>query len=103
MVLPLVVSLAIASVPPRLPPSAPRFTCIAAPRIARSSPSVRRMAMSIVEAWQVIMALRHQPAALILARQALPTLDREKYAPASGLIKGALVLADARAGVPAIQ
>jgi hypothetical protein len=58
------------------------------------------MAMSIVEAWQVIMALRHQPAALILARQALPTLDREKYAPASGLVKGAFVLADARDGSP---
>jgi len=52
-------------------------------------------ANEVVEAWKVIMELRHQPAALILTRQALPTMDRTKYAPASGLAKGAYVLADA--------
>ena len=52
-------------------------------------------ASEVTEAWRVIMQLRHEPVALILSRQALPTLDRTKYAPASGLAKGAYVLADA--------
>jgi transketolase len=47
----------------------------------------------VVEAWKVIMPLRHDPVALILSRQAMPTLDREKYAPASGVAKGGYVLA----------
>ena len=51
-----------------------------------------------VEAWRVIAQLKHQPAALALSRQPLPTLDRETYAPASGVAKGAYVLADARPG-----
>ena len=50
-------------------------------------------ANEVVEAWRVIMPLRHDPVAMILSRQALPTLDRSKYAPASGLAKGAYVLA----------
>jgi transketolase len=41
------------------------------------------------------MQLRHKPAAMILARQALPTVDRRKYAPASGVSRGAYILADA--------
>jgi transketolase len=57
-------------------------------------------ANEVLEAWKVIMKLRHEPAALILTRQALPTLDRSKYAPASGLAKGAYVLADAPGGKP---
>jgi transketolase len=57
-------------------------------------------ANEVVEAWKVIMQLRHQPATLILTRQALPTLDRSKYAAASGLAKGAYVLADAPGGKP---
>jgi transketolase len=52
-------------------------------------------ANEVVEAWRVIMELHHEPAALILTRQTLPTLDRSKYAPASGLQKGAYILADA--------
>ncbi len=52
-------------------------------------------ANEVVEAWRVIMQLHHEPAALILTRQDLPTLDRTKYAPASGLAKGAYILADA--------
>ncbi|MBI3330177.1 MAG: transketolase, partial [Nitrospinae bacterium] len=51
-------------------------------------------AHEVVEAWRVIMQLRHEPVALILARQPLPTLDRSTYAPASGLARGAYVLAD---------
>lgn len=57
-------------------------------------------ANEVVEAWRVIMELRHQPAALILSRQALPTLDRTVYAPASGVAQGAYVLADAEDGMP---
>ena len=57
-------------------------------------------ANEVVEAWKFIMQMRHYPAVLILSRQALPTLDRAKYAPASGLAKGAYVLADAEGGKP---
>ncbi|MFL5339590.1 MAG: transketolase [Gemmataceae bacterium] len=48
-----------------------------------------------VEAWKVVMRLHHQPAALILTRQAVPTIDRTKYAAAAGVARGAYVLADA--------
>ena len=48
------------------------------------------------------MQLQHEPAALILSRQALPTLDRSKYAPASGLAQGAYILADAQGGAPEV-
>src|ERR1700737_2655150 len=57
-------------------------------------------ANEVVEAWKVVMQLQHEPAMLILTRQALPTLDRTKYAPASGLARGAYVLADAPGGKP---
>jgi len=57
-------------------------------------------AAEVVEAWKVIMPLRHQPAALILTRQALPTLDRTRLASAVGLHRGAYVLADAPRGKP---
>ncbi|HZS43670.1 MAG TPA: transketolase [Blastocatellia bacterium] len=49
----------------------------------------------VVEAWKVIMKLHHEPVAIVLSRQALPTLDRTKYGSAEGLKKGAYVLADA--------
>ena len=55
-----------------------------------------------VEAWRVIMQFRHEPVALILTRQALPTLDRAKYASAEGLRRGAYVLADADDGNPEV-
>jgi transketolase len=48
----------------------------------------------------MIMRLRHEPVALVLTRQALPTLDRTKVAPASGLTRGAYVLADSPGGKP---
>ena len=41
----------------------------------------------------MILQLRHEPAALILTRQALPTFDRTRYAAASGLARGGYVLA----------
>jgi transketolase len=59
-------------------------------------------ANEIVEAWRVIMQLRHEPAALVLSRQPLPVFDRTRYAPASGVAKGAYVLADARGGQPEV-
>jgi transketolase len=52
-------------------------------------------ANEVVEAYRFILQLRHQPAVLALSRQPLPTLDRSKYAPASGVAQGAYVLADA--------
>ncbi|WP_407529180.1 transketolase [Methylobacterium oryzisoli] len=51
-------------------------------------------ANEVAVAYRVIMGLKHQPAVLALSRQALPTLDRSRYAQASGLAKGAYVLAD---------
>src|SRR5258708_237341 len=51
-------------------------------------------ANEVVEAYRYILRLRHEPAVLALSRQALPTLDRNKYAPASGVAQGAYVLAD---------
>jgi transketolase len=58
-------------------------------------------ANEVVEAYRYIMQLRHKPALLALSRQPLPTLDRSKYAPASGVARGAYVLADAPGGKPA--
>jgi transketolase len=55
-------------------------------------------ANEVVEAYRYIMQLRHQPAVLVLSRQPLPTLDRTKYAPASGVARGAYVIADAPGG-----
>jgi transketolase len=55
-------------------------------------------ANEVSEAWRVIMQMRHEPVALILTRQALPTIDRTRYAAASNLAKGAYVLADAPGG-----
>jgi transketolase len=57
-------------------------------------------ANEVVEAYRYVMQLRHQPAVLALSRQPLPTLDRRKYAPASGVARGAYVLADAPGGNP---
>jgi transketolase len=57
-------------------------------------------ANEVVEAWKIIMQLKHEPAALVLTRQPVPTFDRSKYAPASGVAKGAYVLADAPEGKP---
>ncbi|PYR49241.1 MAG: transketolase [Acidobacteria bacterium] len=59
-------------------------------------------ANEVAEAWRVTLGLRHEPVALVLTRQPLPTLDRTKYGPASGLAKGAYVLAEAPGGNPEV-
>jgi transketolase len=59
-------------------------------------------ANEVVEAYRYILQLRHQPAVLVLSRQPLPTLDRARYAPASGVARGAYVLADAPGGNPEV-
>ena len=57
-------------------------------------------ANEVVEAWKVALSHTQEPTALIFSRQAIRTLDRDRYAPASGLAKGAYVLADAEGGDP---
>jgi transketolase len=59
-------------------------------------------ANEVVEAYRYVMQLRHQPAVLALSRQPLPTLDRSVYAAASGVARGAYVLADPPAGDPEV-
>jgi len=59
-------------------------------------------ANEVVEAYRYIMQLRHQPAVLVLSRQPLPTLDRRRYAAASGVAHGAYVLADAAGSDPEV-
>ena len=59
-------------------------------------------ANEVVEAYRYVVQLRHKPAILALSRQPLPTLDRKIYAPASGVARGAYVLADAPGGNPEI-
>ncbi|HET6726135.1 MAG TPA: transketolase [Gammaproteobacteria bacterium] len=59
-------------------------------------------ANEVTEAFRVIMPLRHQPVCLVLSRQALPTFDRERYASAAGVARGAYVLADAEGGKPEV-
>jgi transketolase len=59
-------------------------------------------ANEVVEAWKVIMRLQHHPAALVLTRQALPTLDRSKFASAAGVARGAYILAEADSGKPEV-
>src|SRR2546428_10294118 len=59
-------------------------------------------ANEVVEAYKIILQHRHGPSTLVLTRQAIPTLDRTKYAAASGVAKGAYVLADAAGGKPSV-
>jgi transketolase len=59
-------------------------------------------ANEVVEAWRVITVLKHQPACLVLSRQPLPTFDRKRYASASGVARGAYVMADAESGKPTV-
>jgi transketolase len=59
-------------------------------------------ANEVVEAWKLIMELNHEPTVLVLSRQALPTLDRSRYASAEGVRRGAYVLADAEGGEPKV-
>jgi transketolase len=57
-------------------------------------------ANEVVEAWRTIIELKSQPACLALSRQVLPTIDRARYAAASGVRRGAYVLADVKAAAP---
>ena len=57
-------------------------------------------ANEVVETWRTVLPLHHEPAALILSRQALPTFDRSGLGPASGVARGAYVLAEAAKGDP---
>jgi transketolase len=59
-------------------------------------------ANEVVEAWKVIMQLKHNPVSMVLSRQALPTIDRTKYAAASGVAKGGYILGDAKDGKPEV-
>lgn len=59
-------------------------------------------ANEVVEAWRVIMELRHEPVALVLSRQDLPTLDRTHYASATGVARGGYILADPPGGDPQV-
>jgi transketolase len=57
-------------------------------------------ANEVVEAYKIMLQHTHGPSTLVLTRQAMPTFDRTKYAHASGVAKGAYVLADAANGKP---
>jgi transketolase len=59
-------------------------------------------ANEVVEAYRYVLQLRHQPAAIALSRQALPTFDRSRYASAAGVARGAYVMADANGRPPEI-
>jgi len=59
-------------------------------------------ANEFVEAWRFIARSRHEPVALVASRQAMPTLDRSKYAPAKGLCQGAYILIDPKEGNPEV-
>jgi transketolase len=59
-------------------------------------------ANEVVEAYRHVLQLRHQPAVIALSRQPLPTFDRDKYASAAGVARGAYVMADAPGGPPEI-
>ena len=59
-------------------------------------------ANEVAEAYKVILGLKTEPACLVLSRQKLPTFDRTRYAPASGLARGAYVMADAPGGEPQV-
>jgi transketolase len=59
-------------------------------------------ANEVREAYRVMFGLRHNPACLALSRQALPVFDRERYASAAGVARGAYVMADAKDGEPQV-
>jgi len=59
-------------------------------------------ANEVTEVWKIAIQQKHRPATLVLSRQAMPTLDRTKYASAAGVAKGAYVLADAEGGKPQV-
>jgi len=59
-------------------------------------------ASETAEAWRAALKHKEGPVALVLTRQKLPFIDRSKYAAASGLARGAYVLADSPGGAPQV-
>jgi len=59
-------------------------------------------ANEVTEAYKVVMKTHHEPAVIVLTRQAIPTLDRTRYASAAGVAQGAYILADAEGGKPQV-
>ena len=59
-------------------------------------------ANEVTEAYKAALQHIHGPSTLVFSRQAMPTLDRAKFAPASGVAKGGYVLADADGGKPEV-
>jgi transketolase len=59
-------------------------------------------ANEVIEAYRHIIQLRHQPAVIVLSRQPLPTFDRNRYASAAGVARGAYVMADSAGGPPEV-
>jgi transketolase len=53
-------------------------------------------------AWQVALETRQRPVALVLSRQSIPTLDRDRFAAADGLRQGGYILADPPDGKPVV-
>jgi transketolase len=56
----------------------------------------------VTYAWLVAMQRKNAPTALVFSRQAMPTFDRTKFAPASGTLKGAYTLSEAKGGKPLV-
>ncbi len=54
------------------------------------------------EAWRVAIRHREGPVGLVLCRQKLAVIDRDKHAGAEGLSRGAYVLAEASSGTPRV-
>jgi transketolase len=59
-------------------------------------------ANEVAEAWRYLLQHGHDPACLVLSRQPLPTIDRQKFAAAAGLARGAYTLSDAEDGRPEV-
>jgi transketolase len=59
-------------------------------------------ANEVAEAWRLMVTRKHQPVCLIVTRQPVPTFDRKQCAAASGLARGAYILADPQDGEPEV-
>jgi len=57
-------------------------------------------ANEVTEVYKIAVQQTHRPSTLVFSRQAMPTLDRTKFAPASGVARGAYILAEAEGGKP---
>ncbi|MEC8321678.1 MAG: transketolase [Planctomycetota bacterium] len=59
-------------------------------------------ANEVLECWKCFMPMKHEPVILALSRQSLPTIDRTRYADASGVHRGGYVLVDCEGGDPEV-